>query len=91
MEKVADGLLLHCHVQPGASRDAIAGLHGGRLKIQVATPPVDGRANQQLVRFLATTLGVASNRVTLVRGRGSRRKTLHIADLGDLPDNFPAP
>lgn len=82
-------LLLHCHIQPKASRDAIVGIHDDRLKVQVASPPVDGKANEQLIRFMAKTLGVAKSRVTLVRGQGSRLKTLRIEGLEKLPDNFP--
>jgi len=82
-------LVLHCHIQPKASRDAIVGIHDGRLKVQVASPPVDGKANEQLIRFMAKTLGVAKSRVTLVRGQGSRFKTLRIEGLDRLPDDFP--
>lgn len=82
-------LLLHCHIQPKASRDAIVGIHDGRLKVQVASPPLDGKANEQLIRFLAKTLGVAKSRVTLVRGHSSRFKTLLIDGLDRLPDDFP--
>ncbi|MCK9467891.1 MAG: DUF167 family protein [Porticoccaceae bacterium] len=89
VEQRDDGLVLQCHIQPGASRDAIAGVHGDRLKVQVASPPVDGKANDRLVRFIAKTLGVAKSRITVVRGHSSRQKTLHIADLKALPDSFP--
>lgn len=91
VDTVSDGLVLHCHIQPGASRDAIAGLHGERLKIQVSSPPTDGKANERLIRILAAALGIAKSRITLVRGHSSRHKTLHIADLHALPDNFPPP
>jgi uncharacterized protein (TIGR00251 family) len=84
-----DGLILACHIQPKASRDAIVGIHDDRLKIQVASPPVDGKANEQLIRFIAKVLGVAKSRVTLVRGQSSRHKTLHVAGLDALPENFP--
>lgn len=84
-----NGLVLNCHIQPKASRDAIVGVHDDRLKIQIASPPVDGKANDQLIRFIAKTLGVAKSRVALVRGQSSRHKTLHIAGLIELPENFP--
>lgn len=82
-------LVLHCHIQPKASRDAIVGIHDGRLKVQVASPPVDGKANEQLIRFIAKTLGVAKSRVILIRGQSSRLKTLRIEGLDKLPDDFP--
>jgi uncharacterized protein (TIGR00251 family) len=89
VEVSGGGLLLHCHIQPRAARDAIVGLHDGRLKIQVASPPVDGKANDQLIRFVAKLLGVAKSRVSLVRGETSRHKTLRIDGLAALPDDFP--
>jgi uncharacterized protein (TIGR00251 family) len=85
------GIRLHCHIQPRATRDAIAGLHGGLLKVQITAPPADGRANDHLIRFIAAAAGVAKSRVTLVSGHSSRHKTLFIADLESLPEAFPPP
>ena len=73
---IADGVRLALHVQPGASRSELAGLHGGALKIRVAAPPVDGAANGELIRFLAALFGVARSRVAVVSGAGARRKTV---------------
>lgn len=72
---------LEVWVQPRASRDGVAGLQGGALKVRLTAPPVDGEANEALVRFLAGRLGVARSAVTLVRGQTSRRKTLRIEGL----------
>lgn len=65
-------------VQPRASRSRLLGLHDGRMKIQLAAPPVDGAANEALVRLLAQVLGVPGSRVTVVRGETSRRKTVAV-------------
>lgn len=65
-------------VQPRASRSRVAGLHDGRLKVQLAAPPVDGEANAALVELFAGLVGVAKGRVRLVRGDASRRKTVAI-------------
>ena len=54
-----DGVVLRLHIQPGAKKTEIAGLHGEALKIRLAAPPVDGKANACLVEFLARQLGVA--------------------------------
>ena len=51
-----DGVRLTLHVQPGASRSELAGMHGDALKVRVAAPPVDGAANRELIRFLAAQL-----------------------------------
>ncbi len=82
----ADILLLHCHVQPGAGRDCIVGLHGERLKIQICAPPVDDRANARLLEFLAAQFGVAKAQVDLERGARGRRKTVAIRCPLMLPE-----
>lgn len=69
------------HVQPGAKRTAVAGLHGEALKIRLAAPPVDGKANACLVEFVADTLGVAKSRVSLISGQTSRTKKIAVAGL----------
>lgn len=74
-------LQLTVHVQPGAKTTSCAGIHGDALKIRLAAPPVDGKANQALIVWLAQTLGCPQNRIELIRGQTSRRKTL-IIDAG---------
>ena len=73
------GLLLEVLVQPRASRTRVAGEHGGRLKIHLAAPPVEGEANAALVAFLAGALRVRRSDVTIVRGQAGRRKTVRVA------------
>lgn len=77
-----DGVwLLAVRVQPGASRTGAAGptgVDGAELKIRLSAPPVDGRANDELVRWLAKELGVPRTAVSLVRGQTSRSKVLRI-------------
>jgi uncharacterized protein (TIGR00251 family) len=68
-------------VQPRASRTRVVGEHDGRLKIQLAAPPVDGEANDALVGFLAAALGVRKGEVALLRGDTGRRKTLRVAGV----------
>ncbi len=75
----ADGrITLTLHIQPGAKKTEFAGLHGDALKIRLAAPPVDGKANEALVRFVAETLGLAKSAVELKSGQTSRRKVLEI-------------
>jgi len=83
--KDSQTLLLHCYVQPKASRDALAGLYGERLKVQISAPPVDGKANKHLLKYIAKEFGVAKTRVSLIRGESSRQKTLEIVDPQKLP------
>ncbi len=83
----ADGsVTLTIHAQPGSKRTEVAGLHGGALKIRVASPPVEGKANEELRRFLAEAFGVPLRNVVLARGETSRRKTLRIAAPAARPD-----
>jgi uncharacterized protein len=76
--EVPGGVCLEVLVQPRASRTRVAGVHDGRLKIQLAAPPVDGEANAALVEFLARAMGVRKADVTLERGEAGRRKTVRV-------------
>lgn len=76
-----DGVLFEVHVVPRASRSAVVGEHDGCLKVTLDAPPVDGAANEALIRLVAKQLGVPRRAVTLVRGQTSRRKTLAVAGV----------
>ncbi|MCA1978994.1 MAG: DUF167 family protein [Thiobacillus sp.] len=73
-----DAWLLDLHIQPGARMTGIAGVHGDRLKLKIAAPPVDNKANAQVLAWLAGRLGVPKTSVTLVRGDTSRQKTVAV-------------
>lgn len=76
----SDGrITLTLHIQPGAKKTEFAGLHGDALKIRLAAPPVDGKANEALVRFLAEVLHLPKSAVTLKSGQSSRRKLLEVS------------
>lgn len=82
-------LVLELHVQPGASRTEVAGRHGDRLKIRLAAPASEGRANEALVEFLARELGVAKRDVKITAGASSRRKRVVVEGTsGPLPWKF---
>lgn len=74
----AGGYLIAVHVQPGAKRSAVAGEHGGRLKLAVPAPPLDGRANAAVVELLAQQLGLPRRAVALASGEGSRDKRVRV-------------
>jgi uncharacterized protein (TIGR00251 family) len=76
-----DEVVLRVHVQPGTGRSAVVGRHGDALKVRVAAPPVEGRANEALVHFLAATLGVQEDAVALVSGESSRAKRVRISGV----------
>jgi uncharacterized protein (TIGR00251 family) len=72
---------LHVRVTPRAGRDALAGWQDGVLRVRLAAPPVEGQANDALVRFLAKTLGVSQRDVRLVSGQGARAKRLAVSGV----------
>ena len=67
------------HIQPGARTTEIVGPHGDALKIRLAAPPVDGKANAALITYIAERLGVAKSCVHLKSGQTSRRKVLELS------------
>ena len=69
------------HVQPRAKRNEVLGWYGDAIKIRISAPPVDGAANDELVRFLATRLDIARSSIQIVSGTGARRKRLRIEGL----------
>ncbi len=78
-QKAPDTFILSLHIQPGAKKTEIAGLHGESLKIRLAAPPVDGKANDCLIAFLAERLGVPRVQVELVSGAASRQKRVRVS------------
>jgi uncharacterized protein (TIGR00251 family) len=78
---VSDRATLTVHVQPRARKTEVTGRHGDAIKIRLAAPPVDNAANDELVRFVAATLGVPRAAVRITRGHTGRRKTVTIDGL----------
>ena len=78
-------LILHLRIQPRAAHDEIAGPLGKTLKIRLTAPPVDGKANEQLRKFLSEQCGVAKSQVTVLSGDTSREKRVRIASPRKLP------
>ena len=71
-------------MQPRASRNEIAGLHGAELRIRITAPPVDGAANEALIQVLARALGLSRSDINLLAGEGSRSKI--VSARGITPD-----
>lgn len=78
---VAGGVRIVLHVSPGAKRTEVLGLHGDALKMRLQAPPIEGRANEALIRYLSDILGVPRSAITLTHGQTSRRKMLEIRDV----------
>lgn len=81
IKKEPGGVSFAVRVTPRSSRNLIAGEEGGILKIRLNAPPVDGKANDALVRFMAKQLGLARRDVSLARGEKSRNKRLLITGI----------
>ena len=78
-------LLLACKVQPRAKHNAFGEVRDGELVVKLNAPPVDGKANDGLVRFLAEIFGVAPSRVRIERGDHSRHKVIRIERMREVP------
>ncbi|NDP49207.1 MAG: DUF167 domain-containing protein [Sulfuriferula multivorans] len=72
---------LELHVQPGAKLTVVVGEHGGRLKLKIAAPAVDNKANAHLLAWLAAQWGVPKSKVRLVSGETSRQKTVAVCGV----------
>jgi len=73
--------ILDVHVQPRAKKAEIVGMHGGAVKIRLQSPPVDGAANEELIRIVAKKLGLRRSDIELIGGVSSRRKRIRVNGL----------
>ena len=80
-QPTCQGYILRLLVVPGAARTEVVGLQGDRLKVRVAAPPEKGKANRELLAFLARRLGLAKKAVELTLGAKSRDKVVTVLDL----------
>ncbi|MEN9316104.1 MAG: hypothetical protein RIS35_2497 [Pseudomonadota bacterium] len=78
MTPFEDGWGLAIHAQPGAKRTEIVGIVEARLKVRLAAPPVEGKANEALLRWVADRLGLPMRAIEIVSGQTSRRKRLRV-------------
>lgn len=78
------GVTIKVRVQPRASRTEIIGEHAGAIKMRVAAPPVDGKANEECRRYLAKLLKVGATSVEIVSGDSSRDKVIRVSNISAL-------
>jgi uncharacterized protein (TIGR00251 family) len=71
-------MILSVHVIPNASRSELVGWHEGALKIRLAAPPIDGKANEELCRFLGKTFGIAPSLIEVERGMANKKKRVRL-------------
>lgn len=85
LRETCEGTELSVHVKPRANKSRVVGVEQGVLVVAVRAPPIDGAANEELVRFLAEIFQLARRDVVIVRGESARKKRLRIhAPSGDL-------
>lgn len=65
-----------CRVQPGASKSSISGYYGDSLKVCLHAPPVDGKANEELIKFLSKTLDLSKSAISIISGETNRSKLI---------------
>lgn len=90
VSQTADGLVLRLYIQPKASRDSIIGLHGDELKVAITAPPIDGKANAHLVKYLAKQFRIAKSQVVVEKGELGRHKQVKIIDPQQIPTEVAA-
>lgn len=78
VQQRGDAVILSVHAQPGAPRTEAAGEHDGALRIRLAAPPINGKANEALLAFVARQLDLPRGNVLLVGGAGSRHKRVKV-------------
>lgn len=88
--QLPDGLVLRLYIQPKASRDSLVGIHGDELKVAITAPPVDGKANAHLVKYLAKQFRVAKGQVVIEKGELGRHKHIKIIDPQQIPTEVAA-
>lgn len=90
VHKQQDNLLLNLYIQPKASRDNIIGLHNDELKIAITAPPIDGKANAHLSKYLAKVFKVAKTDVKILKGELGRHKQVLICQPTFIPEDIAA-
>ena len=73
-------------VEPRSSKSGIAGLYGDALKVKLTSPPVDGKANKELVEVLAKAFGVRKSDIEIVSGKNAKNKLVRITGIDSIPD-----
>ncbi|MBW8184409.1 DUF167 family protein YggU [Shewanella nanhaiensis] len=85
--KQQDDLLLNLYIQPKASRDQIVGVHGEELKIAITAPPVDGKANAHLIKYLSKAFKAPKGDIIILKGEQGRHKQVKVISPKIIPES----
>lgn len=83
IEITKGGVRLHLFIQPKSSKDEIVGPHNGEIKIKLTAPPVDGKANEALIKFLSKYFELPKKNFSLVRGETGRHKVVEVSGISE--------
>lgn len=77
----SDGLQVKLFIQPNASKSEIIGVHDGRLKVKICSPPVDNAANKECIKFLSRFFRLSKSGVKMIKGEKSRQKLFQLSGI----------
>ncbi len=86
--KTERGLTLNIKVDPRSSRSGIVGHYGDALKVKLTSPPVEGRANKELIEVLAKEFGINKKDVEIISGKNSRNKIVRLKGAQGIQKNI---
>ena len=81
LNEKANGLNVRLRIIPRASKNEIQGVHDGALKVRLTSPPIDGKANQALIKFMSKTLSISKTQIELIQGQAGRLKIVRITGI----------
>ncbi len=84
MTQINNEIILKIKVEPRSSKSGIVGPYGDALKVKLTSPPVEGKANKELIEVLAKELGIRKKDIEIVSGQSSKNKTVKISSANDI-------
>ena len=81
IKQKGNGIILHIHVIPKSARSEIVGIHDDALKLKIAAPQIEGRANAECIRYISDMLGIRKNRISISSGHKSKKKNIVVEGM----------
>ncbi len=82
------GIIIHIKVEPRSSRSGIVGPYGDGLKVRLTSPPVEGRANEELIEVLAKEFGISKRDVEIISGKKSKNKIVRLIGVTNIENKI---